>query len=188
MEGIILAGGFGTRLRPRVHHVPKPMAPIAGKPFLYWLLDRLAQNQFRRVVLSVGYKKSTIIEDLGSRYANIDLAYAVEDLPLGTGGAIKHALKLLDPRLGIVCVMNGDTISTLRYREMYLAHATSAAQVTMALIRVANASRYGTVALRDHRVIGFAPRGKCGAGLINVGTYMIDPLVFTTAEWPDTFS
>lgn len=102
MEGIILAGGSGTRLRPRVRDVPKPMAPIAGWPFLYWLLDRLAQDHFCRVVLSVGYGKSTIIEALGSRYGNIELAYAVEDQPLGTGGAIRHAMRLFDPHFDAI--------------------------------------------------------------------------------------
>ena len=92
MEGIILAGGLGTRLRPRVQDVPKPIAPIAGRPFLCWLLDRLAQQDFHRIVLSVGYGKTKIIEALGSRYGNIELVYAVEDVPLGTGGAIRHAL------------------------------------------------------------------------------------------------
>src|SRR4051794_18495018 len=108
MEGIILAGGLGIRLRKRVCDIPKPIAPIAGRPFLCWLLDRLAQVGFRRIVLALGYGRAAIIEALGPRHGGIELAYAVEDQPLGTGGAIRHALAHLDPGLPAVWVMNGD--------------------------------------------------------------------------------
>jgi D-glycero-alpha-D-manno-heptose 1-phosphate guanylyltransferase len=187
MEGIILAGGLGTRLRPRVRDVPKPMAVIAGRPFLYWLLDRLAQQDFHRIVLSVGYGKTAIMEALGSCYGNIELVYAVEDLPLGTGGAIRHAMTFLNPGLRAVWVMNGDTMSALCHQEMYTAHAATSAQMTMALVRVADASRYGVVAVRDDRVIGFTTGGKRSA-VINSGTYLMNPQLFANADWPKTFS
>src|SRR5258708_547340 len=97
MEGIILAGGFGTRLRARVPDIPKPLAPVAGPPFLCWLLDRLAQEGFHRIILSVGYGGTAIREALGSRHGNIELVYAVEDQPLGTGGGRPPPRKISRP-------------------------------------------------------------------------------------------
>ncbi|MCS6480587.1 sugar phosphate nucleotidyltransferase, partial [Burkholderia thailandensis] len=84
-EAIILAGGFGTRLRTVVSDVPKPIAPIAGRPFLEILLTRLSEKKFSRVVLSVGFMAEKIMSHFGERFAGIDLAYSVESDPLGTG-------------------------------------------------------------------------------------------------------
>jgi D-glycero-alpha-D-manno-heptose 1-phosphate guanylyltransferase len=188
MEGIILAGGLGTRLRPRVNRIPKPMAAIAGRPFLCWLLDRLAQEGFRRIILSVGYGRAAIMNGLRSRHGNIELDYAVEEQPLGTGGAIRHAMLLLTPGLRSVWVMNGDTISALRHQEMLAAHAASSAHMTMALARIADASRYGAVVVRDNRVVSFATGGMPGAAVINSGTYLLSPKLFAGADWPEEFS
>lgn len=113
MHGIALAGGAGTRLRPRVTDVPKPMAPIAGRPLLCWLLDRLAEGGFR-VVLSVGYLKAAIVDALGSDYHGIELVYADEEAALGTGGAFCRAMPILDPGLPaglfLDCLEFGDPI------------------------------------------------------------------------------
>jgi D-glycero-alpha-D-manno-heptose 1-phosphate guanylyltransferase len=188
MEGIILAGGLGTRLRPRVRDVPKAMAMIAGRPFLHWLLDRLQQQDFRRVILSVGYGKTAIMEALGSRYRNIELDYAVENSPLGTGGALRHAMTLVNHSSDAVWVMNGDTMSALRHQDMFAAHAASSAQMTMALALVADASRYGAVYVRNNRVIGFTAGGKPGAGLINSGAFLIHPGIFANFDLPKVFS
>jgi len=188
MEGIILAGGLGTRLGPRVKDIPKPMAAIAGRPFLCWLLDRLAHEGFRRIILSVGYRRAAIMEGLGSRHGNIELGYAIEDQPLGTGGAIRHAMTLLNPGLRAVWAMNGDTISALRHQEMFAAHAATSAHMTMALARIGDASRYGAVVVRDNRVVGFTAGGMPGAGVINSGTYLLSPKVFAGADWPEVFS
>jgi D-glycero-alpha-D-manno-heptose 1-phosphate guanylyltransferase len=188
MEGIILAGGFGTRLRPRVRDIPKPLAPVAGRPFLCWLLDRLAHTGFRRIILSVGYGRDAIMEALGSRHGNIELAYAIEDQPLGTGGAIRHAITLLDTGSHAIWVMNGDTMCGICYQKMFAAHATMSARMTMALVRVADASRYGAVVVRDNRVVGFDPSGMSGNGLINSGTHLLSPKLFADADWPEVFS
>ena len=87
MEAIVLAGGFGTRLRQVVTDVPKPMAPVAGRPFLEILLGLLAQKGFSRAVLSLGFMAEKISSHFGSRFAGLELAYVMEDTPLGTGGA-----------------------------------------------------------------------------------------------------
>ncbi|MBC7204204.1 MAG: NTP transferase domain-containing protein, partial [Pusillimonas sp.] len=111
MEAIILAGGFGTRLRTVVPDLPKPMARVAGKPFLEILLKSLAQKGFKRVVLSLGYKANVIVSHFGNEFQGLTLKHAVEEHPLGTGGAIRLALShCMNDR---VFVFNGDTFLDL---------------------------------------------------------------------------
>jgi D-glycero-alpha-D-manno-heptose 1-phosphate guanylyltransferase len=164
------------------------MASIAGRPFLCWLLDHLAHAGFRRIVLSVGYRGAAIIGALGSRHSNIELVYAIEDQPLGTGGAIRHAITLFHSGSRAVWVMNGDTMCRICYQKMFAAHTATAAEMTMAVVRVADTSRYGAVVMRDNRVTGFDPNSVSGAGVVNSGTYLLNPELFADANWPEVFS
>jgi hypothetical protein len=93
MKVIILAGGFGTRLKHLLPDVPKPMADISGRPFLEWLMDYLADAGVSEVILSVHYLKEKIIDHFGDKYKNIKISYALENEPLGTGGAILNSIK-----------------------------------------------------------------------------------------------
>ena len=104
-EAVILAGGFGTRLRDVVADVPKSMAIINGKPFLEYLLGYLHSFGITKAVLSVGYLNEKIISYFGSRYKNIDLHYSIEEEPLGTGGAVKMAMDYVTSEN--VLVLNG---------------------------------------------------------------------------------
>ena len=103
---IILAGGFGTRLSTVVKDVPKPMAPINGKPFLHFIFKELQQQQIQKVVLSVGYLKEIIQAYFKEEYLGITIEYAIEEVPLGTGGGIKNALKKIETD---AYILNGDT-------------------------------------------------------------------------------
>jgi D-glycero-alpha-D-manno-heptose 1-phosphate guanylyltransferase len=187
MEAIILAGGLGTRLRPRVADRPKPMAEIAGKPFLAWLLEYLAGQGVASAILSVGYRGAMIEKHFGADYAGLALRYVVEETPLGTGGAIRLALaqSCADP----VFVLNGDTMLCVDYRAMHAAHRRrGAAAATMALRRVADAGRYGAVELSGDRVTGFAASGGTGPGLINSGVYLVPAGFFGGSDLPRVFS
>jgi len=190
MQAIVLAGGLGTRLRSRVDNVPKPMAPVAGRPFLAWLLDRLDAQGFRRVILSVGYRRDMIVEAFGRRHGRIELDYALEETPLGTGGALRQAL----PRTRAdepVWVMNGDTYLHLSCRLMFEAHAVVAKTphaITMALVEVEDSSRYGAVELGEGRVARFLAEGVKARSLINAGTYLMRRDLFDGWQGPDTFS
>jgi D-glycero-alpha-D-manno-heptose 1-phosphate guanylyltransferase len=187
LEGIILAGGFGTRLRSRVADLPKPMADIAGRPFLALLLDYLADQGFRRIVLSVGYRHQAIVDFFGQRYGAIELAYVVEAEPLGTGGAIRYAIGRAsgDP----VWVLNGDTFLALDYRAMARFHAERGwAEMTMAVRRFPDVSRYGTVDLDGDRVAGFASSGPPGPGFVNSGVYLMSRALLDGIELPPVFS
>ena len=107
MEAVVLAGGLGTRLRALAPNVPKPMVPVAGRPFLEILLAALARKQCGRVVLSLGYKAEMVVDHFGDRFAGMELVYEIEQIPLGTGGALRRAL--VQCQSDHVFVLNGDT-------------------------------------------------------------------------------
>src|SRR5579863_8770506 len=114
MKAVILAGGLGTRLRSEVPDLPKPLAPVGGRPFLAWKLDALDEAGFSEVVMSVGYRAQAIVDAFGEKYGKLALRYVAEDAPLGTGGALQKALASFrtdEP----VWAMNGDTFVALDY-------------------------------------------------------------------------
>jgi len=171
-EAIVLAGGFGTRLRSVVRDVPKPMAQVAGRPFLTLLLAQLRAGGFGRVVLSVGYMAEVIRGHFGDGWQGMALDYAVEDSPLGTGGAIRAAMRLCTA--DHVHVFNGDT-----YLAIDLA-ATEAhwARADMPLIvarQVADTARYGRLDIdADGRIRRFLEKEASGGpGAINAGCYVL---------------
>src|SRR5580658_7180316 len=146
-EAVVLAGGFGTRLRSVVSEVPKPMAPVAGRPFLAWVLDFLAAQGLRRVVLATGHMADQVQAAIGARWQGMDIAYSVEREPLGTGGALKLAVSHLHG--DAAHVLNGDTY--LRYSLSGLEEAAAAAHtpIAVALAQVPDVARYGAVAVHD---------------------------------------
>ena len=101
-EVIIIAGGMGTRLNSAVPNLPKPMAPIDGKPFLTLLLDHLELQGFSDVILSVGYLHHKIIDYFGNKYGLLNIQYCIEHTSLGTGGAIKRAIELISTNPNIL--------------------------------------------------------------------------------------
>ncbi len=186
MQAIILAGGFGTRLRSVLTDVPKPMAPIHDKPFLAYLIDYLSSQGVTDIVLSVHYLAEQIVSYFKNSYGNVRISYAHEDEPLGTGGAIIHSLAAIDGSRPVF-VLNGDTFLKLNYQEMYALH-TQGAQLTMSLRRVADCSRYGEVTTVNNIVTAFQEQGSARAGLINAGVYLFDSDIFQAYTLPQHFS
>lgn len=172
MEAIVLAGGCGTRLRHAVADLPKPMAPVAGRPFLEILLNCLAKKGFLRIVLSVGYLADRIVGYFGNRFSGVDLIYAVEETPLGTGGAVRLALTRCEA--DHVFVFNGDT-----YLDLEVAHVEAHWQAHQRPIIVArevpDTARFGRLELRQRNVSRFLDKGVSGGGLINAGCYVLPP-------------
>lgn len=169
---IVLAGGLGTRLRAVVPDLPKPLAPVAGRPFLAHLLDMYAERGLRRAILATGYGADLIREAIGTRWNGMEVVYSQEQAPLGTGGAI--ALALTHVAGDGVHIGNGDTF--LRYAPDALERATRAlgCPIGIALAHVADIGRYGAVGVDGQgRVTGFAEKGGSGAGLINAGSYFL---------------
>ncbi len=185
-EAVVLAGGLGTRLQSAVPDLPKPMAPVAGRPFLAWLLDSLATHGIRRVVLSVGHHHEPIVEFFGLRYGPMSVDYAIEPEPLGTGGGIACGLAHVEGAAAFV--LNGDTFQELDYRAMaerFGGHGD--AVMAMAVRGVADASRYGQLSVSDGRVRGFSARGDSG-GQINSGIYLLPRDLFERFPMPRKFS
>lgn len=171
MQAIVLAGGFGTRLRQVVADVPKPMAPVAGRPFLELVLNNLASKGFTKVVLSVGFMAEKISGHFGVRYAGLELAYAIEDQPLGTGGGVRMAMNhIIDDH---VFVFNGDTFLDL---EVALVEQQWQRQKRPIIIgrEVPDTSRYGRLLSSNGLAIGFTEKGVVGTGLINAGCYVFN--------------
>jgi D-glycero-alpha-D-manno-heptose 1-phosphate guanylyltransferase len=188
MNAVILAGGFGTRLRSRVSGIPKPMAPIAGKPFLQYLLDRLVREGITEVVLSVGYLGELIEQYFGDQYHGMRIQYALETSPLGTGGALQFAVSFLPDAQQPVLALNGDTFLDLNYRSLFTWFETAGTDVGMVLRRIDNASRYGRVEVCGQRISGFLEKGSAQPGLINTGVYILRTHLLSALELLPPFS
>lgn len=187
MQAIILAGGFGTRLRSVLPDLPKPMAPIQDKPFLAYLLAYLKSQGITHVIMPVHYMAEKIIGYFEAQETGITIQFIQEDKPLGTGGAIQNALTAYhaaDP----IFILNGDTFVKLDYKAMYAKHVTAKANMTMALREVADVSRYGKVVTQADSVVEFREKGEQGRGLINAGVYLIQPDLFAKYNLPQQFS
>lgn len=167
-EAIVLAGGFGTRLRSVVRDVPKPLAPVEGRPFLQWLLDGLARQGVRRVVLATGYLGDMIRNTLGEAYAGMSLIHVRENMPLGTGGALWAALPHITEERAFV--LNGDTWLGVPLAQ--LAAEAPGADLTLAVRPVKDRARYGSVRIVGNRIEGLEEKGQSGPGLINAGAYV----------------
>ena len=175
MEVIILAGGLGTRLRSVVSEVPKCMAPVAGKPFLWYLLKYLTRFDVSRVVLSVGYLREVIfkwIDEVKEEFP-FEFDYAIEEAPLGTGGGIKLALERINGERAFV--LNGDTFFDVDLMQLYNAHMIGKKTITLALKPMKDFDRYGTVNMEPitGTIISFNEKQYCREGLINGGVYVI---------------
>jgi len=168
-EAIVLAGGFGTRLRAVVSDVPKPLAPVAGRPFLAWLLDALAQGGLRRVVLATGYLGEMVEAAIGPRHGPLQVDYVREEAPLGTGGSLWAAMAATTGER--VFALNGDTWQAVDYAAM--AEAAPAADLVFAVRAVENRARYGSVVLEQSRLVGLREKGEAGPGLVNSGIYLL---------------
>lgn len=174
MKAIILAGGFGTRLRSVVRNKPKPMAVVAGHPFLEFLIMQLSAARIKDIIVSVGYKADYIKKyfKAGARWG-VRISYSTEDEPLGTAGAVKRALSTI--RDEAVIVMNGDSFFAIDFKKMIAAHKKKKAKMTIAVKRCNDTRRYGFVVFdASGDVLAFTEKSKKSTGTINGGIYCID--------------
>ena len=186
-EAIILAGGFGTRLSHVVSDVPKPMAPVYGRPFLCYLLDRLVDAGVSRVILATGYKHECIETYFGTQYRGIEIVYSNEDTPLFTGGAIRQAA--LQIQSDELVVLNGDTLFDIDLQKLYNFHVQQQANLSIALRQVNDTSRYGSVTCTNGHIVAFHEKTESqGAGDINGGIYAINRAWLMSQPLPTKFS
>lgn len=186
-EAIILAGGLGTRMQSLFTDIPKPMAPINGKPFLEFILNYLIRQGIEKIILSVGYQYQSIQNYFGNQYKNISLTYSIEKDPLGTGGAIKKAF---DHVVGSsTFALNGDTFFDIDLNTLSAFHIEKNSLLTLALKRMENFDRYGTVDINETgRITAFNEKKKVEKGLINGGIYILDKQIFNLIRTAEKFS
>jgi D-glycero-alpha-D-manno-heptose 1-phosphate guanylyltransferase len=183
-EAIILAGGLGTRLKHVINDIPKPMAPINNKPFLEYLLNYLIIQGLNKFILSVCYKNDIIINHFGNNFKNCEIIYAIENEPLGTGGAIVNALNFVTGEN--VFIVNGDTFFAINFNELFNNFRDKNADIDIALRKMEKFSRYGSVKLDSkNKIIGFEEKKYKEHGYINGGVCVLKKKIFK--NMPDKF-
>lgn len=169
----ILVGGLGTRLRSVLADGQKVIAPVAGRPFLFRLLEQLDAAGFRHVVLCAGYRAQQVRSAVGTALGKLRIEVSVEPEPLGTGGALRHALPALE--MDPVLVMNGDSYCETDLAAFVRAHLERKAAASMVVREAKDTSQSGRVAFRPSgEVTGFVEKGhEGGRGWINAGIYLL---------------
>lgn len=186
-EAIILAGGLGTRLRSAVPDLPKCMAPVAGRPFIAYLIDYFSAQGIQRFIFSLGYKHEVIEDFLKAAYPALDYISSIEDEPLGTGGAILKACS--KARGKDVVVLNGDTFFGVDVSLLANFHEKHDADCTLSLKPMANSDRYGVVEIaKENKIISFKEKNYYEKSLINGGVYLLNVENFMRESLPGRFS
>lgn len=182
---LILAGGQGTRMRPLTYRIPKPMARIYGKPILEHIIKGIVNEGIHEIFLSVGYKSNLILKYFGdgSRF-NANIHYIVEKRPLGTGGALKLALKKIKTENGDaeVFVTNGDDMLNLSISSLYKQHKNTRADATLTLKKINNVAGSGVAVLSGKRIKKFVekPQNKdTQSHLGNMGKYIFNTRIIS---------
>lgn len=186
-EAIVLAGGLGTRLKSEVPGLPKCLAPVAGKPFLDWLLGYYRNQGIRRFVFALGYMKEDIEQFVESKFSPPEYAFSLEHEPLGTGGALYQACHHASS--SDVVVLNADTFFRLNLEEISSFHQDRKSACTVALKQMQGVDRYGTVELNSQQqLIGFSEKKYMESGFINGGVYILNVPAFLSMSFPAVFS
>jgi D-glycero-alpha-D-manno-heptose 1-phosphate guanylyltransferase len=184
---IILAGGLGTRLRSVVSDLPKCMAPVNGRPFLDHVIDYLQKQGVTHYIFSVGYKAEAIIQHIQTSYPHINADFAVENSPLGTGGAIHYACQYAKEENAII--VNGDTLFEVNISELSEIHLSHQSECTLSLKPMHQFERYGVVTMNEkNQIIGFKEKQYYESGLINGGVYALNISKFMEHQFPKVFS
>ncbi|MEW6128077.1 MAG: NDP-sugar synthase [Acidobacteriota bacterium] len=179
MQSLILAGGKGTRLRPLTMHTPKPIVPIANRPFLLYQIELLKRAGIHDCILSLSYQPQRIADKMGDgSHLGLRIDYTVETSPLGTAGAYRHAEALIKDS---TLVFNGDVLTDIDLNEVIKFHKEKESLATLVLAPVANPSAYGLVeTAEDGRIQRFLEKPKpeeITCNTINAGIYILEPRV-----------
>lgn len=186
VQAVILAGGLGTRLRGTVSDRPKSMALVRGKPFLEYQIQFLKKNDICDIVLSTGYMSEKIEGYFGTGKNGISIRYAKEKELLGTGGAIKNSLDMLDEKF---LVLNGDSMFLVDVNSMIKFHSDNNADLTVALAKTDDKSRFGNVVINEKsQIVEFIEKKNSAGDLINGGIYCFEKNRFKWNNFPNVFS
>lgn len=174
LTAVVLAGGLGTRLRSVVADRPKVMAEIHGRPFLTYLFDQLVAAGLSHVVVCTGYLGTQVSSFFGASYGSLRISYSQESSPLGTAGALRLALPLLESNP--VLVLNGDSFCDADLMGFSSWHLERRAAASLVLTRMSDTARFGRVRINaEAAVTGFEEKSnRSGPGWINAGIYLVD--------------
>lgn len=197
IDVVILCGGFGTRLRSVVNDRPKVLAKIGNRTFIDILIDNIKIYGFKNIILCVGYLKDQIKNHFNNNYKDYNIRFSDENTPLGTGGALKNAMSLInsDPFM----VMNGDSICKTNYQDFYNFHINKNAILSMVLTKSKMHQDFGNVILdQSQRIIKYQEKeninyikdemGNKDKYLINAGIYLMRKDIFSYMPNNDQFS
>jgi len=185
-EAIILGGGLGTRLQPVVGDLPKSLAPVAGRPFLSYLLENAKKQGIKKFIFALGHKSDQIEAFVKKSLPEGSYVFSTEEEPLGTGGAIYKACSLAEgPN---VIVINADTYFGVTYSNLTIVHELRKAACTLALKPMKAFDRYGAVEIEKQTVTGFGEKKYHKDGLINGGVYALSVPSLLQKSYPASFS
>jgi len=173
VTAVILAGGFGTRLRQVVSDRPKVMAEINGKPFIAYILDQLVAAGIDRVIISIGYMADIVGNTIGARYNGLHVDYSREETPLGTAGALKLAGPAVSTEYCLV--MNGDSYTEFDPILFFMTHKQKNANITLLVKTVDDTTHFGIIQMNEQNEINkfMEKERSTGTGLINAGIYIM---------------
>jgi D-glycero-alpha-D-manno-heptose 1-phosphate guanylyltransferase len=180
LTAIILAGGLGTRLKDVLPNLPKPMAPILGRPFLEYLMDYWINQGVNHFILSVGYQKKIIMNHFSNEYHGALIEYSEENTPLGTGGGLLKASKNLSDSF---LLLNGDTFIEVDLKKMINFHLNKKSDWTLSIIKLDQTERYMGIEMDNNgKIISFNSTKGQNFQLVNGGVYLINPSIFKNKE------
>lgn len=191
VDVVILCGGKGTRISPVIGDKPKILADINGKTFLEIIIGQLASNGFKKIILSVGYLKDQAkdyVQKSGlENKKSCEINFLEEEIPLGTGGAVKNADKFIESDHFLV--INGDTFFDVDFKNFHKYHLDKNALISMAVVNNENSSDYGSIEMDDNgEITGFFEKKYGGSGIISAGMYFMDKKIFNLMPENENFS
>jgi D-glycero-alpha-D-manno-heptose 1-phosphate guanylyltransferase len=175
---VILAGGLGTRLKTVVSDVPKPMAPINGRPFLEYLMNYWIKQGINNFILAVGYKKEIIINHFNNEFKSATIEYVIENSPLGTGGGLVNVVRSIENLPETFLVINGDTFFEANLPRLYKLHYKHHADVTFSLFQSDTVGRYMGIFVNKKKIEYLIPDYEGTDGLKNGGVYIVQRNIF----------
>ena len=187
-EAIILAGGFGTRLKDTIPDLPKCLAPVKGQPLLYYIITYLLDSGVDKIIFSLFYKSELVIKYLNDEFRFINYEFVIEESALGTGGAL--ALALNKAKKDNVVVVNGDSIFKIDLDNLFQFHNEKNASFSIALKKMLDPIRYGTVNMNETgKILVFNEKDEfIKEGIINGGIYIVNKSIFLKKLNLSTFS
>jgi D-glycero-alpha-D-manno-heptose 1-phosphate guanylyltransferase len=173
ISAVVLAGGFGTRIKHLLSDFPKPMASVAGRPFIEWIVRYLATQKIRDVILSTGYLSETVEKHFQSQpVKNVRVTCVPETKPLGTAGGFLNAIRSAKENPQAWLVLNGDSIAPAPLENFFQSLEDEKIEGAILGVRVPDASRFGTISQNGRGELAGFNEKKPGAGIINAGVYL----------------